>query len=590
MALTNVVTEVTLDVYNHDTTQTTVKSIALDSETRFVKASLQNDGVDYSVDADASVTLTVLRPDGVGVQITGSVVTVPTSDLSADMNGVQAELTQAALATKGMLKAQFKITSGDQILRTEIFLVSNGTALDAETSTWVDTYDGFNLDEMTADITTLQTETGASGISGDGVTDVTSLIEAVLADSKICTLGAGDFVIGNLTMPDGTMLKGAGDATRLYFDTSATGSAIKMGSRCTVKDLTLYGAETDITIPPSDFVPSVGTTNFIGSRTIGDGYVKYNLTQTLSAGAYRIVINATSDTTDRDTVNVKTVKTDSYSTANVLTTTNVTKDVETTFDITVDDPIQSIWIYAENTAGASQGYTVTVTSVAIYEITELIGNRYGIEWSTESVTTGTVENCRVERFTGAGLLMMDTGTDVDHNLFVSNCYFRNSVIGIYIRRDSEYHKISNCVVSECWYGLLNRGGNNNISCCGFDGNVVGIELDADEGSNGGHGAITGCSINHSDENTGYGLIIRGTGREMVSGCNIMRSKVLLKGSSGNVISGCGFMNTVWEIDGGGCSVFASCMVNTGGVTITVTNNTKYKIVNCYTRGGVEVTA
>ena len=43
---------------------------------------------------------------------------------------------------------QFKITSGDQILRTEIFKINNGRALDAETSEWAGEYQGYNLDEL----------------------------------------------------------------------------------------------------------------------------------------------------------------------------------------------------------------------------------------------------------------------------------------------------------------------------------------------------------------------------------------------------------------------------------------------------------
>ena len=163
MALQNVEANITLDLYNHDTTPATVKAIQLDSETRYVAARLQNVGVQYDVDSEATVQLIVVRPDKVGVQITGTTFTY--GDESSEYLGPYAELTQIALAVNGKMRGQFKITSGTQILRTEIFAISNGEALDASTDEWADEYDGYNLEEMatsietnTADIATLEAD------------------------------------------------------------------------------------------------------------------------------------------------------------------------------------------------------------------------------------------------------------------------------------------------------------------------------------------------------------------------------------------------------------------------------------------------
>jgi hypothetical protein len=68
------------------------------------------------------------------------------------MYGAKAELSDVALAVKGNLKAQFKITSGEQELRTEIFAINNGEALDAGDGDWAGDLDGHNLDEMAQDI------------------------------------------------------------------------------------------------------------------------------------------------------------------------------------------------------------------------------------------------------------------------------------------------------------------------------------------------------------------------------------------------------------------------------------------------------
>lgn len=163
MALQNIEANITLDLYNHDTTPSTVKAIQLDSQTRYVAAMLQSGGVQYDVDSGATVQLIVVRPDKVGVQITGETFTY--GDEGAQFLGPYAELTQVALAVSGKMRGQFKITSGTQILRTEIFAISNGEALDASTDEWADEYDGYNLEEMatsietnTADIATLEAD------------------------------------------------------------------------------------------------------------------------------------------------------------------------------------------------------------------------------------------------------------------------------------------------------------------------------------------------------------------------------------------------------------------------------------------------
>ena len=163
MALQNVEANITLDLYNHDTTPATVKAIQLDSQTRYVAAMLQNVGMQYDVDSGATVQLIVVRPDNVGVQITGE--TFEYGEEGAQFLGPYAELTQVALAVSGKMRGQFKITSGTQILRTEIFAINNGVALDASTDEWADEYDGYNLEEMatsietnTADIASLEAD------------------------------------------------------------------------------------------------------------------------------------------------------------------------------------------------------------------------------------------------------------------------------------------------------------------------------------------------------------------------------------------------------------------------------------------------
>lgn len=162
MAITNIIKFITLDVYDHDKTPKTIKSITADNDTRGIAAELQYEGVRYDMGQSATVELIILRPDNVGVGITGSPYEfsyegpgqynpetgerIPGETIT--YYGAYAELDQAALAQTGTLFGQFKITSGEQILRTEIFKVNNGRALDTETSEWEGEYQGYNLDEL----------------------------------------------------------------------------------------------------------------------------------------------------------------------------------------------------------------------------------------------------------------------------------------------------------------------------------------------------------------------------------------------------------------------------------------------------------
>ena len=153
MALTIIERNVQLDLYDHDLTPSTIKAIALDSKTRYVGAEIHNGGQTYDVGQSTTVTLTIIRPDETGVQITGETFQYTVGE-GETVYGAYAELTQTALAVSGTLQAQFMLTSGDQILRTEIFSIHNGVALDSTVSEWAGEYQGYNLDELVQSVNT----------------------------------------------------------------------------------------------------------------------------------------------------------------------------------------------------------------------------------------------------------------------------------------------------------------------------------------------------------------------------------------------------------------------------------------------------
>ena len=218
------------------------------------------------------------------------------------------------------------------------------------------------------------------------------------------------------------------------------------------------------------------------------------------------------------------------------------------------------------------------------------GTRNGIEWTGDTLLTSFVDKCVITGFSGSGIFLHDTTAKTFRNLLIVNCRITACFVGIDFRRNSEFNRVSNCTIIANRYGIRNRGGNNHIGNCGLDANYCGILIDMDEGDNTGHGGISNCTINHSNHNNGYGIIIKDTGRMIISNCNLYYSKIKLENTNGNIINGCGFGNsTGWEIDGGECSMFVNCMIaSTAQTPITITNNTAVKVVNCFTRDGAEV--
>ena len=154
MSLSDISTTISLDLYDHDLTPSKIKAIALDSKTRYINAQLTRGGQQYDIGQSTAVTLTIVRPDKTGVQVTGATYSylVYIDGIETTVYGARAELTQTALAVSGALLAQFMFTSGEQILRSEIFTINNGIALDSTVSEWAGEYQGYNLDELVQNV------------------------------------------------------------------------------------------------------------------------------------------------------------------------------------------------------------------------------------------------------------------------------------------------------------------------------------------------------------------------------------------------------------------------------------------------------
>ena len=428
--------------------------------------------------------------------------------------------------------------------------------------------------------------------TGDS-TDRTSYITKMLGYTGSVTLGKGTFYVKNLTLDEGQSISGDGNSTVLRLADDGA-YALKLNSYTKVSNLRIIGADEDITIPDSDFEPEEGETDYLEgvTWTDSDGYTKTVFTDSLPAGTYKFKLNATSDNENTSYIFVKFVDQSTYSSSHVVHSFYTDKDELIEKTIKFDAPVKSIWIFAAGNISASSGYSVTINNAELYTITSMFGTRTGILWETPSAKNGVVTNCMIERFDCAGILARDTGGGVDCNLYISDIFVRNCIAGLYIQKNSEFLRVCNNTFVRNFYGILTRGGNTYVSNCGLDANRVGLQVDNEEGSNGGHGSISNCSINHADNNTGYGLIIKGTGRELITNCNFYYAKVKLLSTNGNVISNCGFgSDTGIEIDAGNgrCNMITDCMFRTRANAITVTSGI-VKVNNCWTREGNEVVA
>ena len=78
--------------------------------------------------------------------------------------------------------------------------------------------------------------------STDDNTDRTADIVTLLSQTGVCNLGSGVFYVSGIDMPNDSTISGSGSATKIVLLDSVTdGYAIKMGSRCIVKNCTIVG-------------------------------------------------------------------------------------------------------------------------------------------------------------------------------------------------------------------------------------------------------------------------------------------------------------------------------------------------------------
>lgn len=629
MALQNVEANITLDLYNHDTTPATVKAIQLDSETRYVAARLQNVGVQYDVDSGATVQLIVVRPDKVGVQITGTTFTY--GDESSEYLGPYAELTQVALAVDGKMRGQFKITSGTQILRTEIFTINNGVALDASTDEWADEYDGYDLAEMatsietnTADIATLEAD--VSQIKEDLRADRYNLVSAMNPTSGTlngvtCTWENGSCRITgtstavtffNLFMSSTSLPPyiSAGDVLRVKYKSTNVSFLVYDYSGGAITKITEVKRDTIFRIPST-------CTGLIIRLWIANGTT---VNETVSPKIY-INGNCLIESVDTATAS-ESGKTDMHHVINEMLSIYgycqlgpgafyINDKINMPEGSTLEGCGESTKIYltsGNNKLAVYMNRYCSVESLCVIgsytdlaesDFSATSGSRYGIHYykgSDDPIVPATckISNVHIRNFTGSGIYQYGTGSNVEQGLFVSNVHIKNCWCGIWIYANSEFCRYSNVQITYCYIACINNGGNNAFTNCVFHAYSIGMEIDGTK-NNSAHGMCSNSSFCHSGNNSGSALTLADIAHGYVfSACQFWYNSIDITGCGGIVFSGCGIGRSVSiNIDGGNAVMFGNCaFINDVAYppSINITNNTKVKFTGCYgSVSGNEVT-
>jgi hypothetical protein len=205
-----------------------------------------------------------------------------------------------------------------------------------------------------------------------------------------------------------------------------------------------------------------------------------------------------------------------------------------------------------------------------------------------------LSNVTVDGFACAGIQGVATGYWVANSISAVNCKFVNCWCGILLEDFCEFNRFTNCLTYNNYIGACIYSGNNVLVNCSLSNNTVGLYLigTGNLGGNNGHGAVIGCTINHSNNNTGYAVIAKGiVNGFIIEGCNIWYGKVLADtggdGSAGLLMSNCLLGGGTPEIINWGADalILSTCIFK---VTPTFTGNKTTIKTNCYMFDGTVI--
>ena len=241
-----------------------------------------------------------------------------------------------------------------------------------------------------------------------------------------------------------------------------------------------------------------------------------------------------------------------------------------------------------------------VGSKELIALPEEVGERHGLKFEGTIISDPTipqpahsiVEGCFIRSFTGGGLTCTHSGGSVRCAVTASNCHIFNCGVGINIPFRSEYHQFANMLCTGNLYGCINNGGNNDFTNCGFNSNITGYVIDNTDSKspNNSHGTVSGCTFNHTNKNTGIGILIKNASHGYVfTGCQIFYSQTVIENSNNIHLNACNYgRDEVIIVKGGVMNMFTNCLFK-NQPQVTVEDNELFRFINCFTSKGEEVT-
>ena len=244
--------------------------------------------------------------------------------------------------------------------------------------------------------------------------------------------------------------------------------------------------------------------------------------------------------------------------------------------------IENVKIHSDTGHTDSPGTSAGIRVSGNYDSTPL---KYNIK----------ISNVTIDGFPLAGIYGTKTGTWVGDSISASNCTIFNCYAGIFLEDYSEFGRYTNIMCRDNYIGLCNKSGNNVFENCSFSNNTVGVYLIGDDGDNSrnnGHGSVIGCTINHSNNNTGFAVICKGiTNGFMFIGCQIWYGKIQVEQSTGIIFDSCmlGSYNTETEIINYTCNdlFLMNCLFKVGATFSGSSGETH--AINCFKFDGTQVT-
>ena len=165
--------------------------------------------------------------------------------------------------------------------------------------------------------------------------------------------------------------------------------------------------------------------------------------------------------------------------------------------------------------------------------------------------------------------------------------------GITFYEKGEYGVLTNSIAIDNYYGIIDSGGNNKISNCGFDRNTKGLYAGAV--NNDTHSDVIGCSFNHC---TSIGVECDGINSILTfTACQFFGAteyEIFIYNAQAVSFVNCEFgINAKLSFNKGskGDNFYAlnNCIFGSTPNNINTVDGTLLLVTNCYTQNGVEVT-